>query len=408
MHYKYHHAELFKDVPAVDYKAFDNNIVIYGAGFQGLLAAHLLKQKNIGVICFADRDKEKQKSTYYGLPVISPEEMEEKYSDALIIVTPYVFDPVYKKYKEKFSNVILPVDLFLEFDIEGFDDLPDLPFWYRPKTFDYYINVFLRKCCNALTGIMLYSTEISVSQVCNLRCKHCTSLMPYYEKPKHFDYDKLVSYADKVCDNRIFHHIFVEGGEPFLWKPLGKFLKYLSEKSNVWLVIPITNGTVIPDKELIQMLKSPKIEVRISDYGKYSKVDELVKIFEEEHIRYKVQIQRWCELSAFSKEPFSDTVFRDVINECCKIGGRGSGYMADGKLFCCPIQANLHNTGIYKSQECDYVDLEKDDQDKIEKFLRTKHIPEICRHCNGRGYTNVAVPPAEQLKPGEKFKVTFK
>ncbi len=167
MHYKYYHTELFDEVPAVDYKAFDNNIVIYGAGFQGLLVAHLFKQKNIGVICFADQDKEKQKSTYYGLPVISPEEMEEKYSDSLIIVTPYVFEPVYRKFKNnpKLKNVVLPVPLFLEFDNDGFDDLPELPFWYRPKTFDYNIDRFLRKCCNVITSHRLFATDISVSQV---------------------------------------------------------------------------------------------------------------------------------------------------------------------------------------------------------------------------------------------------
>lgn len=410
MHYKYNHAELFKDVPDVDYAAFDSNIVIYGAGFQGLLAAHLLKKMNINVICFADQDKEKQKNKYYGLPVISPSKMIEEYSDSLIIVTPYVFEPVYQKFKNNklLKNVVLPVPLFLEFETEGFDELPEIPNWYRSGTFSYYVDMFLRKCCNVLTTAQLYAINVSVSQLCNLRCKNCTSLMPNYKTPKHFRLDDMIRYMDIVSENRIFEYISVEGGEPFLWPELPAFLNYLCSKDNIWDIILITNGTIIPGRELLDALKNPKIKVRISDYGAFSKLSTLSELFDSEEIKYLIQLQKWSELSTFTNERHSAKEFNEVIEACCKIGGRGFTHLADGKIFCCPIQGNLHNTGIYPSVEKDYVDLNAEiDQTKIEQFLLTKHIPELCWHCKGRGYTGKEVPPAEQLKKDEQIIVRF-
>ena len=79
MHYKYAHPELFEQVSKTDFKEYDGNIVIYGAGFQGLLAAFLLKKMGVKVNCFADQDEKKREKPYFGLPVRSPEEMGEKY-----------------------------------------------------------------------------------------------------------------------------------------------------------------------------------------------------------------------------------------------------------------------------------------------------------------------------------------
>ena len=76
MHYQFEHPELFEGVPKPDFAAMNGNLVIYGAGFQGLLAAHLLNQQGIKVLCFGDRNVKKQGTTYYGLPVYSPEEMK--------------------------------------------------------------------------------------------------------------------------------------------------------------------------------------------------------------------------------------------------------------------------------------------------------------------------------------------
>lgn len=412
MHYKYEHSDFFENVPKVDFKKYSGNIVIYGAGFQGLLAAHLLKKEGIKVCCFADIDKEKQKKPYFGLPVISPDEMAEKHRNSLIIITPYILEPVYKEYKAKNFNVCTPFQLFLEFDSDDFDKLEELPFWYHPKTLDLNIDLFLRRCNNLLSDRYLYATDISITQACNLKCRECTSFMPYYKTPKTFDLNDIIRSFELISKNRTFSHVYLEGGEPFIYKNLPELINYLTEKPEVFCVLIVTNGTIIPDKRLLKTLRRPKVIVRISDYGKLSKIDELTKIFEENNVNYKIQLQKWYKMSSFIKEPLTDEELKITTSLCCKLGEGGYAHIADGKLFACPAQANLHNTGIYKSGENDYVDLvnaqdSEECQKKIETFLRGSHISKICRHCKGRGSSNIEVPPAQQLKDGEEFEIKF-
>lgn len=415
MYYKYRYKELFDNIPKTDFEAESGNIVIYGAGFQGLLASQLLKEKGIKVLCFCDIDEKKQGTIYNGYPVYSPVKAKELYPEALVVVTPYSIVPAFNYVKNElgFKKIVTPVTLFFEFDSTEFDKLPELPDWYHTSTLDYNLDVFFRNCNNLLNDNKLYSIDVSVTEVCNLKCKHCTSLMPCYEKPKHFTLEDMIYYIDTITKGKMFHHFNVEGGEAFVWKPLPEFLNYLTEMPNLMNVYLYTNGVVIPNEKLLKALKHPKITVRISDYGSLSKIDELVDLFEKNDIQYKVALQKWCELSVFSKKEKEGAELKRVIDTCCKVQPEGNGgcYVINGKMYYCPIQGNLDNLGIYKSREEDYVDLNNRNdffiQDKIEKMLNKKTFPELCKHCDGRGVTGIEVPPAVQLKPGEKIEVRF-
>ncbi len=415
MIYKYEYSHFFDDVPRTDFKALSGKLTIYGAGFQGLLTAHLLDKQGIKVLCFCDMDKKKQGTTYYGLPVYSPEKMKELYPDATVIVTPYSLVPAFR-YVEKelgYKSVVTPYSLFLEFDSEEFDKLSELPDWYYSGNVDYHIDLFLRMCVNLLTDKTLYSADVSVTEFCNLKCKHCTSLMPCYEKPNHFTLDDMIYYIETLTKNRIFHHFNVEGGEAFTWKPLAEFLNYLNNLDNLMHVYLYTNGTILPDEKLLKVLANKKILVRISDYGDYSKITELVKIFENNNVKHKVIMQKWYELSAFSKLPKSAEETKRVTDNCCKTqpSGNGGPYLINGKLFFCPIQGNLHNLGIFVSPDCDYIDLkttpEQNLQNRISALLNKEYFPLLCKHCSGRAYTGLEVSPAVQLKKGETITVKF-
>lgn len=413
MHYKYAHPEFFDGVSRPNFKSLSGNLVIYGAGFQGLLTAYLLEQQGIKMLCFGDQDVKKQGTTYYGLPVYSPEEMRRKYPEAVPIVTPYNLRPAleYVKNDLGYPNAVTPFSLFLEFDSTGFDNLQELPAWYHAESLDYTVNIFFLKCIEALTECQLFATDISVTEVCNLRCKECTSLMPCYQFPRHFEYESILSDAHKLLHGRLFSHIFIEGGEPFLWEHLPHLVQELCAVPELMLVIIVTNGTVIPNVDMLDALQNPKVLVRISDYGRISKKEQLMGMLRKRHINCALTLQKWYKASAFTKEAKTSEQFKHVIESCCKLQGHGAEYVLNGKLFRCPIQGNLHELGIFPSSDLDYVDLRVDDgpelQEKITKFFTQMHIPKICRHCNGRGYTGIEVPPAQQLAPGETIQVRF-
>lgn len=416
MHYKYAHQEFFDGVPRLDFQAYSGNIVIYGAGFQGLLAAYLLDKQGIKVLCFGDQDIRKQGTTYYGLPVYSPEEMKRRYPDAVPIVTPYNLRPAFEYVKNELAygeRTVTPFSLFLEFDSSGFEVLPEIPAWFHPESLNYTVDMFLKQCVNLLTNHPIISVEFSVSEICNLRCKNCTSLMPCYQHPKSFSYEDVIHDVLTVLQGRMTHHILIEGGEPFLWKPLPKLLRALCELPTLMNIFPVTNGTVIPDSELLDALKHPKVSVRISDYGSVSKKERLIPILQENHVKYILSLQKWFELCTFHRKPQKGEPLRKIVSDCCKLEGNAAPYVIDGKLYRCPIQAHLHRLGIFLSDERDYIDLRRSDDDlqtKISDFLNVQKTPDVvrlCRHCNGRGYTGIEVPPAEQLAPGEKILVQF-
>ncbi|MBP5605904.1 MAG: 4Fe-4S cluster-binding domain-containing protein [Ruminiclostridium sp.] len=413
MHYIFKYPELFDGVERTDFRDLNGDIVIYGAGFQGLLTAFLLKKQNIDVICFADVDKRKQGTLYYGLPVISPEEMTEKYRDKTVIVTPYSLENVWEHLKNDLhlKNLVTPFSLFLDFYTDGFDKLPEIPEWYHPDTVNFNIERFLIKCVNVLTDHEIFCYELSVTERCSLRCRNCVSLMPCYEKPVDFNYNDLLNDILKLIENRTIYILIIEGGEPFLWKPLAEFLTELCKHSNIMRIYPITNGTIIPDKNLLKALSDPKITVRISDYGTYSKTDKLVSLFRENRIDYWLQLQIWNELSAYTLKEHNKEEMEKVILSCCKLQFTGGVYIKNGRLYICPNQGNLDELGIFKAEEGSFVDLRKENskelQEEIDRFLRNRPVGALCRHCNGRGFTNKEVPPAEQLKPGEKINVRF-
>jgi len=110
---------------------------------------------------------------------------------------------------------------------------------------------------------------ISVTNQCSLNCRDCNDLMPYC-KERHFELlDSIKNDVDRilsVCDMIV--NVEVIGGEPFLYKDLGKLIDYLSSQSKIMFLEITTNGTVPINEDIICSLKNKKMIVKISNYGK--------------------------------------------------------------------------------------------------------------------------------------------
>lgn len=415
MHYKYRYEQFFDGIERTDFTKLSGNICIYGAGFQGLLAAHLLDKQGIKVLCFCDMDEKKQGTSYYNLPVYAPEKMKEMYPEATVIVTPYSLTYAYRYVQTKleYTSVVTPFSLFLEFDTEEFDALPELPDWYQPGSVDYHIDLFMRVCYNVVSDKKMYSADISVTEVCNLKCRDCHSLMPCYEKPKAPTLEEMILAVNRITEGRLFHHFNVEGGEAFTWRYLPEFIEHMVSMPNLLKVYLYTNGTIMPNEKLLRALKHEKIVVRISYYENLTKTEELVKLFTENEIKHTVVLQKWYEFASLSREERTPSEVKRVVETCCKTqpDGNGGPYYISGRLFYCPIQANLHNLGLFVSPERDYVDVLNESSDcvqgEIQDLLNKKSFPVLCKHCYGRAYCGKEVPPAVQLEPGEKISVRF-
>lgn len=127
-------------------------------------------------------------------------------------------------------------------------------------------------------GLYLYHVEMPITQRCNLRCKHCIFMMPYFKHPVDYPVEDLLRYMDKLFEAVDTIQIFrILGGETFLYKDLNPLIEKALASPKVKTVEVVTNGTIIPPQGTIELMKNPRLILQISHYGKYSRNAEQIK-----------------------------------------------------------------------------------------------------------------------------------
>ena len=87
MVYHYPHPEWFRDWDRPDFKRINRPLILWGAGKIGGVAAHCLKQQGVEYAAFCDIASDKWGTQFCGHPVISPQELTERYPNAAVLIT---------------------------------------------------------------------------------------------------------------------------------------------------------------------------------------------------------------------------------------------------------------------------------------------------------------------------------
>ncbi len=273
----------------------------------------------------------------------------------------------------------------------------------RAKLFPIY-----RFACKVLYKVFgylyMYHVEIPVTQRCNLRCKNCVFLMPYFEKPVDYQLEKTTEYMRRMLDCVDAIQILrILGGEPFLYHDLGEVVKEALASSKVRTVEIVTNGTIVPPEEMIDLLKNPKLKIQISDYGKLSrKRDEITDFCSRNGINCVVRgsdEKNWFDAGDLHFRKRNAKELKKQFKRCGEICRN----LLDGKLYFCPRAAFGSKLEI-PDVESDYVDFttpqdRKKLRDEIYALNQKKFIL-ACNYCNEGTDDYVPIPVAEQL--GEK------
>ena len=278
-----------------------------------------------------------------------------------------------------------------------------------------YISLFKQKKSYKITNedipnvdnpLIIGCLDLPITTMCTLKCKNCSSLMPYYQHPTLFStevilkqLDVLFSVVDKIL------RVNVLGGEPFLHKDLDKIIRKLSP-DKVKKVLIITNGTVVPkNKELLLALRQKNVEVRISDYKSVSiNMIFLLLLLEVNKIHYTIK--------SFGKDSFNWYDFGDFSNR-----GRTTeelnkqylncdvewGSIIDGKLFPCPRSAHATDLGLISNDSSNYINIFKLSNDKsqlkkqLEDFIINDKAFNCCNYCDRGTSLCKKVKVAEQI-----------
>ena len=250
------------------------------------------------------------------------------------------------------------------------------------------------------------------STACNLKCRHCLNFNPFAKKFFIREWEELIKDVDLffTCVDRImlFH---ISGGEPMIYKHTADLAMYIDQNygDKIDTLRMVTNGTIVPDDEVLKKLSQCRIEITVDDYREavpqFSKqFDQLINKLNQYQIKYYInKADSWIDLAS-EKTDYSNWSEKQLEEhrESCEQSWQE---LRDGKLYSCNYAAYATVAGIAGEQDLEEVyDLTEFSQEKKKELVEfrlgytTKGYTNFCKKC--RGFTpenSEKVEVAEQI-----------
>ena len=259
--------------------------------------------------------------------------------------------------------------------------------------------------------VCLMEVHSTITSRCTLKCKHCNMFMPYYKE--HVDYTAKDILEDLEL---LFRHVDyivayeILGGEPLINGELADMIRQIGDRygNRIGNIGIITNGTLLPDEQLIEISKKYDVKYDFSDYTDivdYKKrFDAAVKIVSDAGLRYSVNRSlRWCDFGF----PVNNRMYDfDKVREHMLSCGPIFHGLNDGKYYYCHVSWSADKAKLLKNVSDDYIDLRTlDDDDRAKEAIlehsngnMAKGFVKLCKICGGCGNDNTEfVKAAEQM-----------
>jgi len=378
-------------------------LVVFGTKKVGTLTYHALNNLGLKVDYFCDDAvQERSKKFFFNIPIISSKELLNLDPELNIFIGAWVVYHILPQLQKiKINNIHSCVNLFKN------TNFSELNTGLTPHEIKRRIDIYKAECDTLenkdQSEFNLKYVDITITEACSMKCESCSNLMQYYLKPRNSDLDMLFKSVDKLMKvTNSLYEFKVVGGEPFVHKQIGKVINKLLTYETIKEIVIYTNATVIPKGENLECLKNDKIFIEITDYGNLSrKRDELIKLLEENNIRYTSNIPIWTDSGTLKFQNASEEQLVEKFNNCCMTD---KTTILNGKLYRCPYSANAHNLNAIPPNNSDVVDLNDDNKtkDELKNEIRLLHenkkYLEACKHCNGRDHLAPKIKAAIQTK----------
>lgn len=386
MIFKYTDMENAEKIPQ-PLKLRNERIFLWGAGKIGSVVAYALQKQGIEFVAFIDSARDKQGTTYCNHKIVSPEEFYKEEKDVLVICScafPNILNELIKK---GYSKAYAPVFLLKEIDFIEYKG-------------ELNVEYAMRITEGAIRNYILYFNPIenksrllfAITDKCSLRCKNCDGYMPYHTNPQNDSYNNIIISYERIIEVcRYVDKIDIFGGEPLVHPEIDKIVKFFVDDKRCDNIFIITNGTIVPSSKLLDILKSSKCTVRISDYGNLSsKKNKLIEIFNSEKIKYEItNYQYWDKVPQIQTTNETDEQLDSKFDACL---ANVLFYIKNGKMFNCVFTMAISSLQeeLIPNFDKNYVELIKGKPETIEenikKFMQStyskKHI-DACQYCPG-------------------------
>ncbi|GHV53567.1 hypothetical protein FACS1894216_11810 [Synergistales bacterium] len=379
------------------------DLYIWGAGRFGRKMLRFLRWLNLSddfCIKFIDSNVSLQNKIVDNVLIVSPACFLDTFNpetDVLDISSEGLYFELEKIYSEKF-----PASFFISYA----EHKPDHDFLRM------FVCVYLMYKHGKL--LSAHSNYI-ITTICNLNCDGCLNFNQYIKHPADESFESFKRHTDIVFSKFDYLASFhFSGGEVMLHRELPKFLKYISETygDRIFELFFVTNGTVIPDSELLALMQRTNCGVLLDDYRQSvpKSVDTFPKVkalFDEYGIEYRIaKADYWYELGITdSVDNGRDLTEEELIRHKSECGVHYFQDFFDGKIFgCCYIgyvnDMYPNKAAIYTPEANDYIEIAATPKMEILEYragYTQKGYFELCRHCNEmHGKTSKRIPVAQQ------------
>lgn len=370
------------------------SIVLFGTMGMGLYAKRALDYLNINPVCFCDNSKIKQNEGFEGLDVLSPEKLSESYIDADIYICSFNIENI-QQIKKQLS------ELGFE-NIFGFEVLYSIYLtkvskrFMMPQDINQILNVFYE----ANKKFIIRRALISITTKCNLRCRDCASLMPYFEEPINFDKADIVKSVRKLTESVDgVEELFLFGGEPLLHPDLAEICNELSKIKNVLRIYVITNGRTVPDGKLIEVLKRNDIDFVVSDYDALSRsINDIIRLAKNHKFNLTIKDKdfMWSKVGKVIHYDFTEEELTSKFENC--VNNPFTCFnVINGKFHVCSHSAFGTELKAIPSTKFDFVDLLDDNltlqmtRDRLEMLVNHTCTITACTYCKFGEYVKPAI-----------------
>ena len=383
-------------------------MIIFGAGVIGEATLHACNKAGIPVECFVD---DRIRRPVGDRRVVFTEDLWMYPKDTgFYLTSPNIQDMITPLKKAGFENWKSCGEVLRDFDTSGIEfqsiNGSNQNSRYSAEHIKYLIRTCLHHHDNYLhpERLTVQSIDLIVTERCSMKCKDCSNLMQYYEKPENADLNEMMATVDKICaDMDEIYEVRVIGGEPFMNKEVHLVVEKLTSKENIRKVSIFTNATIVPRENQWAALQNDKVRMFITDYDELSRnIRPLVDELEKRGIAYvSEKANGWTDCASLEKHNRSPLENSDLFDRCC---AKNLATLADGRLYRCPFSANAAKLSAVPDYPEDYLVVSETNRGEISRLLRGKDYIEACDHCNGRSYGDKVITPAIQTKVPLKYR----
>ena len=268
---------------------------------------------------------------------------------------------------------------------------------------------------NGTLPFILPYLELCITSRCTLSCTYCSNLMSSYKSlcdlndassgahaetllrtAQDYPFDSLYRSLEKTLSSVDSIRVFrILGGEPLLHSDLAKIIRAVASFKKTAKIVIVTNGTLLPDEQVLASAREAKASFEISDYGKLSRqADALECMLAKSGIACR-RLRELCWRDYGHKiHSYSRKEMKKVYRECsvpCKT-------LVHEEFHICPRSAHAVALGLVKRRAKDYIHVPSISVPELRCKIRelyTLEYVEACRCCN-KAVDRIPVPLAGQ------------